>query len=88
MATQLGDGESMLDGASSEESCARGSAHDEESWATVDYFHAKGEIGNAVATEEDERRRNSSRDQTSHQMVAVLEEGALRVAFRLLEDDV
>ena len=58
---------------------------DDESWANVDYFH-KNKDGADGSHHELHAREDA--DMAHHQMMAVLEEGSLRVAFRLQEDDV
>lgn len=63
---------------------------DDESWANVDYFHgasASIHSQNANATTSPAQLNRTSQA-PSHQMMVVLEEGSLRVAFRLQEDDV
>ena len=75
---------------------------DEEAWANVDYFDKKGQNNNNNASESRTRDEATScsfevkkgrggkghNSSPPHQMMAILEEGSLRVAFRLQEDDV
>ena len=76
---------------------------DEEAWANVDYFDKKGQNNNNNNASESRTRDEATscsfevkkgrggkghNSSPPHQMMAILEEGSLRVAFRLQEDDV
>jgi hypothetical protein len=80
------------------------SSENDESWANVDYFHntddGGGGSGSGTGTSGGDKvgdvhvhvaqsqPRPLDEDATNHHMMVVLEEGSLRVAFSLQEDDI
>lgn len=83
---------STLDGVShiSSAGVSSSASGDDESWANVDYYQdSSGKTRGAKRDEDAISAANGSASAVaSHQMMVVLEEGSLRVAFRLQEDDI